>query len=204
MGIAERKEREKQERRAMILSAATKMFLEEGYEKTSLRAIADRIEYSPATIYLYFKDKTELLEAVMEQGFEVLMKYLERSLEYQHPLDRLRAMASEYIRFAHEHPSYYDLMFIMNAPMEHVEGPEDWDCGFQAFGLLVQVVMECINQKLIRFDDPVKAALTYWSILHGMVSLKVRDRLIVFPQEPLSHDELIHETAYNLIRLLAV
>ena len=60
MGIAERKEREKMEMHDRILQAATVMFLEDGYEKTSIRNIADKIEYSPATIYLYFKDKDEL------------------------------------------------------------------------------------------------------------------------------------------------
>jgi AcrR family transcriptional regulator len=60
MGILERKEREKQEMRDLILNVATEMFIEEGYDKTSIRKIADKIEYSPATIYLYFKDKDEI------------------------------------------------------------------------------------------------------------------------------------------------
>ncbi len=75
MGITERKEREKQEKRTLILEAATKMFLEDGFDKTSLRNIADKIEYSPATIYLYFKDKNELFYAIQEKGFELLLKY---------------------------------------------------------------------------------------------------------------------------------
>ena len=59
MGIPDRKEREKQELRDLILKEARALFLEEGFEKTSLRKIAERIEYSPTTIYLYFKDKNE-------------------------------------------------------------------------------------------------------------------------------------------------
>ena len=55
MGVTERKERERQEMRQRILDAAQQVFVEEGYEKASIRNIAERIEYSPATIYLYFK-----------------------------------------------------------------------------------------------------------------------------------------------------
>ena len=61
MGILERKERDKLEMRLMILEAAKEVFVSEGFEKASIRAIAERIEYSPATIYLYFKDKNDLL-----------------------------------------------------------------------------------------------------------------------------------------------
>ena len=69
MGITDRKEREKQELKDLILKEAKAVFLEEGYEKTSIRKIADRIEYSPTTIYLYFKDKSELLLELHKQSF---------------------------------------------------------------------------------------------------------------------------------------
>ena len=61
MGVADRKEREKTEMQKRILDAARVLFLEKGFEKTSIRNIADLIEYSPGTIYLYFKDKNEIL-----------------------------------------------------------------------------------------------------------------------------------------------
>ena len=57
MGVTERRERERQAVRQEILDAARALFIEEGYEKTSMRKIAEKIEYSPTTIYLYFKDK---------------------------------------------------------------------------------------------------------------------------------------------------
>ena len=63
MGILERKERDREDMRRLILGAARQLFLEQGYEKTSIRNIADVIEYSPATIYLYYKDKNELFFA---------------------------------------------------------------------------------------------------------------------------------------------
>ena len=60
MGIAERKEREREEVKDLILNAAREIFLSEGYENTSIRKIATKIEYSPGIIYHHFKDKNDL------------------------------------------------------------------------------------------------------------------------------------------------
>jgi len=73
MGIPERKEREKEELRERILTAAKTLFLEKGVEKTSIRNIADQIEYSPGIIYHYFQDKNEIFHALHQGGFHQLM-----------------------------------------------------------------------------------------------------------------------------------
>ena len=59
MTISERKEREKLELKELILLKAKELVDKEGYEALSIRKIAAAAEYSPATIYLYFKDKDE-------------------------------------------------------------------------------------------------------------------------------------------------
>jgi AcrR family transcriptional regulator len=70
MGIVERRQREKQQMRRQILDTAMDLFIENGYEEVSIRRIADHIEYSPATIYLYFQDKDDILFVLHEEGFE--------------------------------------------------------------------------------------------------------------------------------------
>ena len=55
MGVKERKDRQKTEMREAILSAALKLFSDDGYDNVTMRKIADEIEYSVGTIYLYFK-----------------------------------------------------------------------------------------------------------------------------------------------------
>ena len=62
--IRHRRDQEKQELRQTILNAAGELFLEQGYERFSLRKVAERIGYSPTTIYLYFRDKDDLLFTV--------------------------------------------------------------------------------------------------------------------------------------------
>ena len=72
MGVQERREREKQGIREEILEAARQLFVTEGYENVSIRKIAEKIEYSPGTIYLYFQDKAEILAQISEETFSRL------------------------------------------------------------------------------------------------------------------------------------
>ena len=70
MGTKERKARQRETLRRNILAAANTLFLEEGYEKTTMRKIADAIEYNVATIYSYYQNKEEIFYALQKQAFE--------------------------------------------------------------------------------------------------------------------------------------
>src|SRR5271168_4346283 len=90
MGVQERRAREKKELRDEILDAARDLFLREGYENVSMRKIAEKIEYSPTTIYLYFQDKSELLDCICEETFARLVRkqtVLEQTVA--EPMERL-------------------------------------------------------------------------------------------------------------------
>jgi len=80
MGITERKEREKVEIRAMILDAARELFARDGYERVTMRGVAEAIEYSPTTIYNYFEDKDDLVKALCEEDFTRLLGALSMPL----------------------------------------------------------------------------------------------------------------------------
>lgn len=176
MAIKDRKERDKLDRRKLIIASATKLFLEQGYDKTSIRNIAEDIEYSPATIYLYFKEKDEIFFVLHEQGFELLSKEFSKYADIEDPLLRLRALGHSYLKFAIDNPDYYDLMFIMRAPLNEIACHEKWDAGESAFDSLLQTVEQCIAQNLMLKTDPKLAAMTIWSFAHGLVSLFIRER----------------------------
>jgi AcrR family transcriptional regulator len=179
MGIIERKERDRVEMRERIIDVAIEMFVKDGYEKTSIRNIAEKIEYSPATIYLYYKDKDELLYDVQAQAFEKLDKTFRDKVDARDPLKRLEQIMKTYVWFGKNNPELYDLMFIIRAPMNVVGEKGDWQNCHDAFGTLVQCLTECIEKKLVRFNDPMLAAVSVWSMGHGLVSLDLRDRLKV-------------------------
>src|SRR6186713_794252 len=113
MGIAERKEREREEVKDLILNAAREIFLTEGYENTSIRKIASKIEYSPGVIYLHFKDKNDLLLALHDKAFECKMNSLFHSTQHiADPLERLRGIGIGYLQYGIDNPQDYELMFI--------------------------------------------------------------------------------------------
>lgn len=179
MAIKDRKERDKLDRRKLIIESATRLFLEHGYDKTSIRNIADDIEYSPATIYLYFKEKDEIFFIIHEQGFDILNKSFQGYAEITDAFERLSLIGHEYVKFGLENPDYYDLMFIMRAPLAEIACLDKWDAGDTAFQFLVKTVLECMDQgKLPRGDEAV-VAMTIWSFAHGLVSLFIRERFKV-------------------------
>ncbi|OQP67722.1 TetR/AcrR family transcriptional regulator [Niastella populi] len=178
MGIPERKEKQKLEIRKAILDASMKLFVEQGFENVSMRKIADLIEYSPTTVYLYFKDKNEILYNLHEMGFQKMAEYTTELWTIKNPLVRLHKMGEYYIRFGLENPAFYDLMFILQAPMEALQGMEncEWKSGDQALGKLKETLQECVDKNLIVKGDVDAMAIAMWSLVHGMVSLAIRNR----------------------------
>jgi AcrR family transcriptional regulator len=184
MGIIERKEREKEDMRRLILNAARKLFLEQGYEKTSIRNIADAIEYSPATIYLYYKDKNELLFALHEEAFLKLMEELGGVRSINDPFARLIEMGHRYIKYAVENPELYDLMFIMTAPMETLACRDEiWEDGLKSFGLLKWVIQDCVTAGYFKNQDIEISAMTVWAYMHGLVTIYLKNRMSMFQDD---------------------
>lgn len=187
MGINERKEKQKVELKRLILDASMKLFVEEGFENVTFRRIADIIEYSPTTIYLYFKDKNEILFNLCEQGFAKMSEFNANLLTIQNPLLRLHKMGENYIQFGMANPEYYDVMFIQKAPMETLNllHDDEWKSGHLALERLQSVIAECMQHKLIAKGEVEAVAMGIWGMVHGLVSLAIRGRFekLVAPDE---------------------
>ena len=177
MGVAERKERHREELRKDILEAAKKLFVENGYEATSIRNIAEKIEYSPATIYLYYKDKNDIIHALHQDGFKLLVNYFKDVAAIENPFDRLIAMGRAYMKFALENPELYNLIFNMQEPIEHLDTCDSWEEGDQAFGLLLTNVQQCQQTGYFHGMDPHSLSLTIWSTMHGLCMLRITGHL---------------------------
>jgi AcrR family transcriptional regulator len=176
MGVKERKLRQKQFLRQEILDAASELFVKNGYENVSMRRIADRIEYSPTTIYLYFKDKSELLEQVCQETFARLSQILARIQEQPaDPVERLRRGLVAYIKFGLENPHHYRATFMMPVPdgLGHHHKDSEMDSGMQAFDFLRRTVRDCIAAKKLRDLDPEVVSQTLWAGIHGLTSLLI-------------------------------
>src|SRR5713226_3356020 len=101
MGIKQRRERERQEIRQSILSAARAIAAEEGWQAVTTRKVADRIEYSQPTIYEYFENKEAILLALLHQGFEDMLAAMQTArAQHEQPEEQLLAMTRAYWSFA--------------------------------------------------------------------------------------------------------
>jgi AcrR family transcriptional regulator len=199
MGVKERKLRQKRFLRQEILDAASELFVKNGYENVSMRRIAEKIEYSPTTIYLYFRDKAELLEQVCHETFARLSKVLE-GIQQQpgDPVTHLKRGLIAYIKFGLENPHHYRATFMMPIPegfeKEKYHRPDE--PGMQAFDFLRRSVFDCISGGKFRNVDPELVSQTLWAGVHGLTSL-----LIIhcdgFPW--VSRDKLIHSMVDTLI-----
>lgn len=183
MGTKDRKEREREELKGLILKAAREIFLEKGYDQTSIRNIADRIEYSPGTIYLYFKDKDTIFHALQQEGFQLLKQQIAVLQAVKDPFERLMAMGRIYLDFAMECADYYDLMFVIRAPMNVLKEDDCWDEGQSAFDLLIHVVQECMQQGRFKGHDVEELSYVIWATLHGMATIAIRERRRVVSEE---------------------
>lgn len=187
MGISERKKREKAAIKAKILETANKLFLEKGYEGTSIRTISEAIEYSPATIYLYFKDKNDIFFQLQQQAFELLEEKMKATQNIVSPFERLKAMGKVYLNFAFDNPQYYDLMFILRSPMESLKEENTWQQGIKLYESIENTVEACIVAKQIRPTDHQVIAFTTWSYIHGQCALLIRQRLPMHEKQHLRY-----------------
>ncbi|MEZ4918282.1 MAG: TetR/AcrR family transcriptional regulator [Saprospiraceae bacterium] len=199
MGISERKEREREEMRQSILDAAHKLFCEKGYDGVSIRNIAELIEYSPATIYLYYKDKNEIYYALQYKAAALKRDHLLPATRLEDPWERLVDLGKRYIDFGLKHSDLYDLLFITKAPMESIENQECWSLGLATHAFLIETVQACVDKRYFKSTDTETIAYTLWCHVHGMVSLFIRDRMRMYPVE--KRNELAENSFKLLIKM---
>ncbi|MEP6737360.1 MAG: TetR/AcrR family transcriptional regulator [Chryseolinea sp.] len=201
MTISSRKERQKEELKASILEAARALFIARGYDETSIRNIAEKIDYSPTTIYLYFKDKDDIFYALHLEGFIILNQYFRALQNVADPFERLKAICKSYIRFSIENKEYYDLMFISRSPMQALEDhKEKWEEGNRAFGALLGTVTECIELGYFKGMDAEILSFTCWSMVHGVCALDIRGRCSVISEE--NQKDISNKSSEIIIQML--
>lgn len=166
------------------MDAARHLFLEEGFSHVSMRKIASKIGYTPTTIYLYFKNKEEILGNLLEEGYGLFYAKLKESHEAalcRSTEERLFDMCEAYIQFGLDQPDYYNLIFTENfeTNIRSIENSNR----YHGFLLLKAVVEELFDDQtfVMNGQDRETSALyisnSIWASLHGITAL-----LITFPQ----------------------
>jgi AcrR family transcriptional regulator len=175
MGIAERKIRQKEEVRASILQAAWALVEKEGWQSLSIRKIADAIEYSSPVIYDHFANKEAILLEFTRRGFRQLNEQLVTAKDkFTNPEQQIEAIAYAYWKFAFNQKEYYQLMYGLGMPgCDAVKQiPE-----LTSFTETVSApIKEMIGKSNNAGADPFLKLHTFWSTLHGLVSINMMGR----------------------------
>jgi AcrR family transcriptional regulator len=164
--------------RQAVLATARRLFVEQGYERVTMRQIAHEIEYTPGIIYTHFANKHDLFKCLCREIYSELGTLLEPIARSNgSPLTRLRRGLAAYIRYGLANPALYRLAFLMEVPVDPADNPlrPEAPAGhlFKEFRALIGEGIRCGE---LRPVQPQAAAQTLWAAVHGLTSLLITDR----------------------------
>lgn len=183
--------------REEILDVSRELLIKEGFGKMSMRRIAERADVSATSIYLYFKNKDDLLLALIEESIENLKAALMEVVDVSKGLlMQLEDMARAYINYALNHPQEYEIIYMVR-PEEMPRYPKEKFMNIRsAYELLAGIISEGHAREQIDVEDALINAYTLWAQLHGVVSVILNKRLDTrIPQE-----QFIEQALENIIR----
>lgn len=192
MSIKERKERETARLRDKILQATLRIFADQGYDKLSMRKIASLIDYSPTTIYRFFKNKEELLQTIAAMTFKDLSEKFEmvKTKGGDDPFGILKMLVREYMIFCVEHPDMFKLFYNM-ASFEMEDGIMYERLGVGGTRYMVyQSWFGCIRNSIqsgcLVMNDEIRIFLYIWDAVNGYIYHRIKYTRL--PRKPLADD----------------
>ena len=199
MGIEERKEREKQQRRDAILDAAERLFFSKGMENSTMDEVAREAEFSKGTIYLYFKNKEELYLGITNRGLDILKKIFKQfSDKAATGIEKVEAIGYAYLEFSQKHRDYFDSMLYYESHVLEFtdENPCASACesrGQEVLDILVQAINYGINDGSINKDlDAQATAIVLWGQTMGVIQIVTLKREHFEEKHNVNFEEIIH------------
>jgi TetR/AcrR family transcriptional regulator len=176
--IAVRRGEEKERRRAEILDAAEALYAKKGWNALTVDQVARSARLSRALVYVYFRDKEDLLFAIGERAMRLLHDRFKAAIAgTARGMDQVDAIGRAYMGYAHEFPHYFDFCTrFQSHSMEADSSTNEGACqvaGDQVLGTVVQAIETGIRDGSIRADvgDPRLLALTLWAFTHGIIQI---------------------------------
>ncbi len=188
MGIKERKARGQSDLKRKIMAAAEELFVQEGYANVSMRKIAEKIEYSPTTIYRYFKNKAEVMNQLIADGYRGVRLGYENTVSHRagSPLETFKEVVRNYVDYALTHPNHYGLWFS-SGQLTLEEGKpvmQHGDLRFNVFSVWLSLIRECQERGLLAGEAPLPVFQLVWGSVHGLISLRLHNRSFPWPPLP--------------------
>lgn len=204
MGVNERKEREKQQRKEEIVRAAEEVFFSRGFDSSTMDDIAEQAELSKGTLYLYFKSKEDLHMAVAHKAVAMLTEEASGIEEGEgNALEKLVRMGRAAIEFSRKFPDHMkSIIFLEGFEMQQlsVSASEFRDVIYKEspVGMVIRIVEQGIRENLIRSDiPPLVIAHTLWMQMISVMRF-VTNRSIMFQMLELSPSS-IYESHFEVV-----
>ncbi|MDP6042312.1 MAG: TetR-like C-terminal domain-containing protein, partial [Candidatus Latescibacteria bacterium] len=121
--------------------------------------------------------------AIHQRGFQILYDMEMTVVDTPDPGERLVKLGQVYIQFALAHRPFYDLMFIESHVQQVISDENHWPEGQNTYSILRQTVHDCIQSGALPHGDVDSVTFAMWSLVHGLVSLIVRGRYSMIPDE---------------------
>ncbi len=153
-----------------ILYAARRLLITDGYEGLSMRKLAAKLNCQAPTLYYYYKNKTAIIEELIEEGFRMLIEADKITAEKNiTPFEKIEEFCRNYIDFATQNPGYYFVMYSMKLDSDHLREKiyeEERILG----GILLGIVKEGVADGSVKAKNPLLIITYTWSVLHGLVT----------------------------------
>lgn len=186
--------------RQAILDAASEIAAQEGWHAVTIRRVAEKIEYSPPTIYEYFESKEALLEAEADEGFRLLLAALYAARDaHPDPRERFRAMGQAYWDFVWAHPQLYQAISGLggiNLCEPGHEHPPDCQ-GRQVFEVFLGSLQSVLAPRNGAEEDLEGKCIVLWGLYHGFIALLMAGRISMDERERAR--ELANRTVGDLL-----
>jgi AcrR family transcriptional regulator len=164
-----RRSRQREEARRAILDATEAILLEEGQELLSIRKLALRCGYTAPTIYHYFRDKDDLIDALLEERFSRLLQRVRRVEVGRDPVANLREYARAFLRFATGSPTFYRVMIRGSSD----GGERKVRAAEQTREIMAAPLQALAKAGRLWTPDVEAAQQSLWAVLHGVVALRL-------------------------------
>ena len=161
--IAERKQRDREARRAQIISAARRIAELEGWPSVTVRRLSDEISYSQPVLYGHFESREAILAAVAIEGFQEIGLALEKARKRAKPGKMVESVASAYLDFAASSPAIYEVMFSLSLNLPFADTATPPELRF-AFAQLLEMFQG-------QSSKPEVLSELFWAGLHGIAGL---------------------------------
>jgi AcrR family transcriptional regulator len=161
--IAERKQRDKQARRAQIISAARRIAEEEGWSNVTVRRLSDEISYSQPVLYAHFGSRDGILAAVAIAGFQELGLAMEKARKRVKRGNTVELVAAAYLDFAASSPALYEVMFSLSLTVPFGAPATPPELRF-AFSQLLELFSGQTSKSEVITE-------LFWASLHGIAEL---------------------------------